>query len=601
MAFSFVKKNGLLYTEDLQEIIGVDIETQEFTGKIPFGAKSIDDEVFTDSPYEQISVPESIKKIGNKCFAESKVLEHVKLPSTLKDLSEYLFSGCSSLQSVKMPLEVNSFPQGLFKDCSSLEDIPFRAGLTELSKEVFCGCSSVKSLVIPNTVKRIESLAIANCTSLKALVLPSQLEFIAQDAFDGTDNVQNIRIEGTNNIFYISEEDGCLYEKTQQGDVLRLKVLPNNPVQINFYKENVDDETDDFFSDEDFDEIDETFSPEVSSIDESSERVIIEKQSDTITQKTEQDESFEQNIEQEEELSATEEEFAAITTGNVKIPSGKGFLAMATKLSEQQSEETDKSEETQIKNVNSVGENTMDLQESNIPDQNMEDMFAQIMSEEKQRTESTDGVAVSEEEGKILTQMMDVMSDVPSPVDTAKVTDDDLADLFSNNEEQFKQENYRVYDDAEIDSKIKILMNAAKYCKVIEFTPEGESPTESDLFVIAEKTIPDENGSPSFTKKLENCCRKFAKIQDFKRVYFLNELPIEDPEFNQFFYYFMSQKNTIFACEANCPANLSDYAKQICKQAKISLNHDELVQQKKMICIKNNGLIKLIIRDIYTN
>ena len=48
---SYIKKNGLLYSEDLHTVIGVDDTVPDFTGRVPFGAHKIDDEVFSDCPY----------------------------------------------------------------------------------------------------------------------------------------------------------------------------------------------------------------------------------------------------------------------------------------------------------------------------------------------------------------------------------------------------------------------------------------------------------------------------------------------------------------------------------------------------------------------
>ena len=58
---SYIKKNGLLYSEDGYTVIGVDDTSNEFNGRVPFGAHKIDDDVFSDCPYESISLPDSVK------------------------------------------------------------------------------------------------------------------------------------------------------------------------------------------------------------------------------------------------------------------------------------------------------------------------------------------------------------------------------------------------------------------------------------------------------------------------------------------------------------------------------------------------------------
>ena len=61
----------------------------------------------------------------------------------------------------------------------------------------------------------------------------------------------------------------------------------------------------------------------------------------------------------------------------------------------------------------------------------------------------------------------------------------------------------------------------------------------------------------------------------------------------------MNKKNVILACEAESPATLSDYCKKICEESRISLDKDELNDQRKRVTVKTDTLIKLVIRDKY--
>ncbi len=266
---SYIKKNGLLYSEDSHTVLGVDDTSNDFTGRVPFGAHRIDDDVFSDCPYESISLPDSVVELGNCLFENSKVLQKVKLPSGLTELPPYLFSGCSALEKVNMPNAVSAFPEGLFKNCESLPEIPFRAGLTVLPESVFEGCSSIKSLVLPPTVRRIESRAAAGCTSLESIVFPSSLEYLAPDAFEGCNSIRNIRVDGEGGLFYVGEEDGYLYEAADEGDRVVLKTCIAQGSQVSFFKDNADDISAGFaeVDDEEFED-DDTFSAEIGASDE---------------------------------------------------------------------------------------------------------------------------------------------------------------------------------------------------------------------------------------------------------------------------------------------------------------------------------------------
>ena len=534
---SFIKKNGLLYSEDLHTVLGVDDTSTVFTGRIPFGAHRIDDDVFSDCPYESISLPDSVTELGNCVFENSKSLEKVKLSSGLADLPPYLFSGCSALTKVTMPTAISTFPEGLFKDCESLSDIPFRAGITVLPVSVFEGCKSIKSLVIPPTVKRIESKAVAGCTSLESVVFPASLEYLAPDAFDGCTSLHNIRVDGDTGLFYVGENDGYLYEAADEGDKIVLKTNGGNDSSVSFYKDDADElsaglsENDD----EEFEDDDTFFSAEVGA-------------------------------------SAEEADFVQGTSEQPVEP-------VAEPLAEPAAAEPAPAAES-------------------AKDSAVDSMLADIMGAEKERNAMSEEVGVSEKETAVLSEAMSVMADSSQGSTEGGVTDSELEKLFAKNEED-ELATHNTDNPDVLDSKAQILTDSVGFSSVYECEPRGELPDDPELYVIAEKIVKDADGKTSFSSKLIACCQTFARIQDYKRIIMLYGLPLDDEEFSQFFKHFIAKKNVILACEAESPATLSDFGKKICEYARISLKKEELAEQRRTALLKTKTLVKLVIRDKY--
>lgn len=369
---SYVKKNGLLYSEDMRTVLGVDDTSTDFVGRVPFGAHKIDDDVFSDCPYESISLPDSVTELGNCLFENSKALEKVKLPSDVTTLPPYLFSGCSALTKVTMPKQLNALSEGLFKNCESIADIPFRAGITSLPESVFEGCSSLKSLVMPPTVKRIEAKAVAGCTSLESVVFPAGLEFIADDAFEGCTSLHNIRLDGESGLFYIGE-DGSLYVAADEGDRIIVKAYSVNNPDVSFFKESVDDEPIDPNDEDEFDD-DDTFSSEIGASYEESDIM------ETVTE-----------------------------------PAAEPVLDGGYN---DNTEKTDR------------GVNNMDMENESV-----DSMLADILGEEKERTAAAENFAVSERESELLSETMSVMADSSQGTETA-ISDSELESLFAKNEEE---------------------------------------------------------------------------------------------------------------------------------------------------------------------
>ena len=80
-----VKKNGLIYTNDMHTVVGVDSASPDFNTnmRVPFGAHDIADEAFSGCELESISLPDSIKELSPCTFENCTSLTKVKLPSGL--------------------------------------------------------------------------------------------------------------------------------------------------------------------------------------------------------------------------------------------------------------------------------------------------------------------------------------------------------------------------------------------------------------------------------------------------------------------------------------------------------------------------------------
>lgn len=401
-------------------------------------------------------------------FTIDRNATEITVPAATTTLAPYFFAACEQLKKVNLPLDFKNFPEGLFQGCSALMDIPFRAGIDEIAKNTFEGCASLKSIVFPDTINAIRSRACADCTSLKTVVLPPKMYALADDAFDGCNNITNIRIDESNKLFYINENDGCLYERNVEGDdILKIRIAGVANANVGFYKDNVDEESEPFFTDEQIFEEDDTFYSE-------------------------------------------------------------------------------------------VGESDMETEN------NVDDMLADIMGDEKERTEpAAADVGVSEQELAMLSMPQEPVEET---VEAAPVPLNELT------------------------GKNKILADSVKYYKVEIFEDVANPRDDSDLFVISEK--------PGFSEKLKACAKKVAGFQDFKRIIYLTGLPVEDAEFLEFYHHFISYKNVILACEAEGPASLSDYCKTICAESRIVLEKTALAEQHKKISVRNNDLIKIIIRDV---
>ena len=571
----FIKKNGLIYSEDLKTLVGIDFENNTFMGRVPFGVHYIEDEVFAGCNYQSVSLPDSVERIGNSLFENSKNLQRVKLPAMITELPPYLFAGCSSLNKITMPNQLNGFSEGLFYGCSSLEEIPFRLGITELPENVFAGCSSIKSIVLPNSITKICSGAFANCTSLESIVLPENLISIADDAFAGCEKIRTIRISDSNNLFFVDDETGNLYEKTVDGPKCIFQITKEQSQEIRMFDNDINP-NELMLLDEDEDD---DYNVDLGAAEDELASVIIDvpesTQEESESQEEEVAESKEQTLE-EKVAEIMQAEKRSYAHNELSI---EELQQIFTKKYEPEPEATPEveneivvSEENETSEVETIIETT-----SEIP----------VDKQEENKT------FVAETESEIPQDFV-VQPKLELNEDVALYEDSEQTEI--QDEVQNQQE---ISEIAQIDSKTQLLLDSVEFSQIANFVPKDQVPSDRELFVIAEKLVSDANGNKNFSQKLQHYCKQVAAVQDFTRIYLLYGIPVENDEFMQFYHHFISRRNVILACDAPSPSKLSDFCKLVCEESNISLDREDLLQQRKQIATKNDSLIKLVIQDKY--
>lgn len=488
-------KFGLLYRDNLHTLVGVDIDDPSFNGRVPFGAKAIEDNVFANTPYESFSIPDSVKSVGFNLFENCVNATSIRLPGSLSELTPYMFSGCKRLCKLNMPNIVSEFPEGIFMNCTSLQEVPFRTDIAYIGAKAFLGCSSITNIVFPETVQIIESQAFALCSSLESIVIGSSLSEIADDAFAGCISLCHIRLAEDNPYFELNA-DGCVVRK-RDGKVV-IALASSQKTEVNFIAE------------------------EPAPL---AEKVAVWDNSDSENEEIEEDDTF------SAEIGAGEEE-------------AKAFGAAAASVVQESAPASEEDMVSSILNQNS----TSQKEEAPLPD----------------------NVSVSIEE-------------LASVVDTLNAENG----AYTEAGQEKKTQN----------RNITILCENVGFSQVSEYPSKGLPVSSSELFVFAEKLVTNPDGIRDVSAKLKKCCETLANIHDLKKIIYLAELPLDNDEFLMFLANTLKHQHVLLACEAANPEALSEEGRKICQAAQISLDKNEVLEQRKRAGIKNPGTIKLIVQD----
>lgn len=141
---------------------------------------------YADSSLVSIEIPNG--EIGNSCFMGCGNLKEVALGKVTR-IGEASFMGCSALVDVRLSKGIKIIEPMTFQDCTSLNSIVLPEGIEYIAENAFQGTGLTK-VTIPSSVKKIESQAFANCNFLKTITICNTNTVVSYDAFD-----ENVIIE----------------------------------------------------------------------------------------------------------------------------------------------------------------------------------------------------------------------------------------------------------------------------------------------------------------------------------------------------------------------------------------------------------------------
>lgn len=110
---------------------------------------------FEYSGLEEVTIPNSVKYIGENSFASCGQLRRVVLPDKMKEIRENTFRWCKNLREVILPQELDVIRISAFEGCDDLQTVDLPEGVISIEEGAFAGCKSLESIYIPDSVIEI--------------------------------------------------------------------------------------------------------------------------------------------------------------------------------------------------------------------------------------------------------------------------------------------------------------------------------------------------------------------------------------------------------------------------------------------------------------
>lgn len=152
---------------------------------------------FSAGDLETVSLPSTLKSIGDWAFANNYALKNINLPEGLESIGAGAFSACEALEDVEIPNTVTEIGRNVFTANFELKSVKLPANLTAINNSTFNSCTSLESIKLPQTITTIGNSAFSSCWALTSVTIPENVTSIGLYAFKNCTNLTDVYLSVT--------------------------------------------------------------------------------------------------------------------------------------------------------------------------------------------------------------------------------------------------------------------------------------------------------------------------------------------------------------------------------------------------------------------
>ena len=169
-----------------------------------------------------ITIPDTVTSIGNGAFTNNTSLKKITLPKNLESLGSGVFAGCDKLNNITVPKENTNFIFEknvlynkdksviyCFTEGAKSTSFSMPNSVIDIDEYAFWGNDSLKEIILSTNLLEIPSYAFSNCKNLLAVSIPYSVKNIQSKVFENCISLQKVMIPASVSYIHSTAFDGC--------------------------------------------------------------------------------------------------------------------------------------------------------------------------------------------------------------------------------------------------------------------------------------------------------------------------------------------------------------------------------------------------------
>ncbi len=149
---------------------------------------------YRDDGASALTLPQGVKGIGTRAFAEFWDLETVVIPDTVKRIGRGAFFECTFLDDVNIPDSVVTIGTGAFENCSYMQTLSVGTGVRKVADHAFARCASLQAVAFADGLESVGECAFSNDWRMLSVSLPHSVTNIGDGAFAACKRVKGVAV-----------------------------------------------------------------------------------------------------------------------------------------------------------------------------------------------------------------------------------------------------------------------------------------------------------------------------------------------------------------------------------------------------------------------